>query len=223
MSERSAGVPPAVAGASRPRYGEVTIRNRGRLPHWEMESGTYFVTFRLGDSLPQSALTKLEVEAAQASGDDKSEKKKALLRRIEMYLDRGAGACLLAQPAIAKTVADAIHHLDGRSYRLIAWVVMPNHVHLVVRLLPGKKLASAMHSLKSYTSEEANRILGRRGIFWQREYYDHLIRNASELERSVSYVLANPLKANLKGWKWVGCCGPEARNTAGGDAGATGA
>ena len=61
-SDRSAGVPPAVAGASRPRFGEVKIRDRGRLPQWEKESATYFITFRLHDSLPQSVLERIESE-----------------------------------------------------------------------------------------------------------------------------------------------------------------
>jgi REP element-mobilizing transposase RayT len=221
MSKSSAGVSPAVAGASRPRYGEVTIRNRGRLPHWEMEAGTYFVTFRLGDSLPQVALAKLEIEAARLAKDDKEERKKALLRQIEICLDQGTGVCWLARPDIAKVVQEAIHHLDSNAYRLIGWAIMPNHVHLVFRLLPGKKLPSVMQALKSFTSHKANKILNRRGIFWQREYYDHLIRTPEEFHKALNYVLNNPGKAGLKDWPWVGSCGPEAHSTAGEDAGAT--
>ncbi|MBI2678192.1 MAG: transposase [Candidatus Koribacter versatilis] len=186
-----------------------------------MESGTHFVTFRLGDSLPQSALAKLEHEAGRIAGDDKDEKKKALLRQIEKYLDRGIGACHLSKLEITEMVAAAIHRLDGRMYRLIAWVVMPNHVPLVVRVLPGEKLSSVLHSLKSFTAKEANRILKRRGSFWQREYYDHLVRTPDGFQKAVNYVLNNPLKAGLKDWNWVGSCGPEAHSTAGGDAGAT--
>ena len=221
MTKSSAGVSPAVAGASRPRYGEVTIRNRGRLPHWETETGTYFITFRLADSLPQSALAKLEFEAARLSKDDKDERKKALLRQIEKYLDQGVGECSLKRPQLADLVEQSIHHLDAKDYRLIAWAIMPNHVHLVAGILPRKKLADVMQSLKSFTSHKANEILGRHGTFWQREYYDHLIRNEEDFQRAVIYVLNNPLKAGLQDWRWVGCCGPEAHSTAGEDAGAT--
>ena len=98
---------------------------------------------------------------------------------------------------------------------------MPNHVHVVVRLLPGQALAAVVHSWKSFTAKRANTILGLHGTFWQREYYDHLIRNEDELERATGYVAANPEKAKLKNWKWVWVCGRDARTTAAEDGGAT--
>jgi REP element-mobilizing transposase RayT len=98
---------------------------------------------------------------------------------------------------------------------------MPNHVHVVLRVLPGNKLADVVHSWKSFTAKQANELLGRRGSFWQREYYDHLIRDEQELERAMRYVSENPAKAGLRDWKWVWVCGRDARTTAGEDAGAT--
>ena len=200
----SAGVSPAVAGASRPRLGEVTIRDRGHrpLPHWETEGGSYFVTFRLHDSVPQS----LRQEVA--------ERKKLLLKlpkdqrpsvkEAEAYLDRCEGVCYLREPAIAEIIANAIQHLNGKEYRLFAWVVMPNHVHLVFKLLPDRSLSKTLHSLKSFTAKESNRVLGRVGAFWQREYYDRLIRDDAELERAVHYVRSNPEMAGLVERTWVG-------------------
>jgi len=110
----------------------------------------------------------------------------------------------LRQSAIGEIVANSIQHLNGKDYRLIAWVVMPNHVHLVFKMLPDRSLSKAMHSLKSFTAKESNRLLGRTGLFWQREYYDRLIRNDAELERAVHYVRSNPEMAGLANWKWVG-------------------
>lgn len=107
-------------------------------------------------------------------------------------------------PAVASMIADTIRYWNGRHYRLMAWCVMPNHVHLVMRLLPGRTLAQAVHSLKSFTAKRANQILKRQGPFWQREYYDRLIRNGNELDRAVRYVLDNPIQAGLSAWKWVG-------------------
>ncbi len=98
---------------------------------------------------------------------------------------------------------------------------MPNHVHVVARLFPGQTLATVLHSWKSFTAKRANLILGLHGAFWQREYYDHLLRNEEELERVVRYVADNPAKANLKDWKWVWVCGRDAHTTAAGDGGAT--
>ena len=99
---------------------------------------------------------------------------------------------------------------------------MPNHVHVICRLLPGQKLPDVVRSWKVYSAREANRILGRSGALWQREYYDRLIRREGELDRAVQYVLSNPAKAGLEGWKWVWSEGQEALSTAGRETGATG-
>ena len=184
-----------------------------------MDSGSYFATFRLADSLPEAVLQQMRQRLS--SKLENQERKRQLARAIERYLDKGAGACYLKQERIAALVAGTIRHQDGKSYRLMAWAVMPNHVHLVFRLLPGRNLASVVQTLKSYTAHEANRLLRRSGTFWQREYFDHLIRNGHEFDWAIRYVLSNPEKAGLAHWKWVGCCGPEARRTAGEDAGAT--
>lgn len=134
--------------------------------------------------------------------------------RIEEYFDRGSGECYLRDPRIATLVANALWLQHNRRYRLIAWCIMPNHVHVVFRLLPGTELAVVMGSWKSFTARMANRILGRAGAFWQREYYDRLIRN-DEFERAVRYVLTNPERAGLTGWKCVWSTGVDAGTTTG--------
>ena len=230
--DRSAGVPPAVAGASRPRFGEVRIRDRGRLPHWEKDTATYFIIFRLADSLPKSVLDQIESErqaivttANQLHRDLSPDEHRKIQRLstpiVEKYLDSGAGACHLQNPAIAEEVAHALRHFDDQRYRLFAWCVMPNHVHVVVRLAPGETLATVVHSWKSFTAKRANAVLGSHSPFWQREYYDHLLRNEGEFERAIRYVADNPIKAKLKVWKWVWVCGRDARTTAAEDGGAT--
>jgi hypothetical protein len=75
---------------------------------------------------------------------------------------------------------------------------------VVFQPLAEHKLATILHAWKSYSAKEANRILQRSGNFWQREYYDHLIRNERELQRCIQYVLNNPKKAGLKNWAWAG-------------------
>jgi REP element-mobilizing transposase RayT len=230
--QRSAGVPPAVAGASRPRFGEVTIHDRGRLPHWEKENAVYFITFRLADSLPQAVLEQIEserqdiVKTAVSLGRDLSPDERVKIQRlstasIERFLDSGAGACHLQNPAIAEKIAGALRYFDAKRYRLFAWCIMPNHVHVVGSVFPGQSLATVVHSWKSFSAKHANRILGTRGIFWQREYYDRLIRSDEQLERAIRYVNENPAKARLRNWKWVWVGGRDARPTAGEDAGAT--
>ena len=230
--DRSAGVPPAVAGASRPRFGEVRIHNRGRLPHWEQDAATYFITFRLADSLPAPVLEGIESErqaivktAYQLHRDLSTDERRKIQQLstpvIEKFLDNGKGACHLRNPAIAEEVANSLLHFNEKRYRLFAWCVMPNHVHVVARLFPGQTLATVVHSWKSFSAKHANQVLGSHGIFWQREYYDHLIRSESEFERAIRYVQENPAKAGLKNWKWVWMCGRDARTTAAEDGGAT--
>ena len=230
--DRSAGVPPAVAGASRPRFGSVTSRDRGHLPHWEKEGATYFVTFRLADSLPKSVIDRIESERAAIvrtanqfhrplSPDERRKLQRLSQPTIERFLDQGAGTCLLRDSSVAEAVAKSLRHFDDKRYRLFTWCIMPNHVHVVFKILPGHRLANIVHSWKSYTAKVANRIVAAQGAFWQREYYDHLIRHEGELARAIRYVAENPEKAKLKHWKWVWVCGQDARTTAGEDAGAT--
>jgi len=194
-------------------FGE--MRTRGHLPHWEEADGIYFVTFRLGDSLPKAALqeVRLEKEAilarARQAGRGLTEAEERQLRRletrhIEKWLDRGSGACWMRDPRVAAVVASALAHFDGERYRLLAWCVMPNHVHVVFRPVPGNKLAEIVHSWKSFSAKSIGRMLDRRGEFWMREYYDHLVRNSKQLTRIIRYVAENPARAGLKDWKWVG-------------------
>ncbi len=220
-----------INGAVPPRYGEVHIRNRGRLPHWEKEEGLYFITFHLADSLPRAVLAKIAerqhilAAAKQANANLLPEQKELLAayshRRIEEYFDRGSGSCPLAEPRIAGAMAAALRFGEGKSYRLLAWCVMPNHVHVVARLFPGQELAKIVKAWKNFSAKSANQALGRKGRFWQREYYDRLIRNGDELDRAIRYVVDNPAKAGLKNWTWVWSADGDVRATAGREAGAT--
>lgn len=135
--------------------------------------------------------------------------------KVERYLDAGFGSCHLRDERIAKAVANALLHFEGQRYNLAAWCVMPNHVHVVIQPfagivntgetpVPHSELPDILHSWKSFTAKEANKLLDRSGDFWQAEYYDHLIRNEADFRHAVRYVLDNPTKARLKNWKWVG-------------------
>ena len=197
-----------------PRFGDITIRDRGRLPHWEAEGSTYFVTFRLGDSLPESVLASYRFERqdilqnAQRQGRELSPTELKRLdelfsERVETYLDTGSGACFLRKPEIAGLVAGALQFFESQRYRQFAWSVMPNHVHAVFRPLPGWPLEKIMHSWKSFTSKEANKLLSREGEFWEPEYYDHLIRSEEEFHDYIRYIASNPARAGLEQWKWV--------------------
>src|SRR5258707_2287282 len=130
----------------------IRIRNRGHLPHWESEGGIYFVTFRLVDSLPQSELREL-----RRSDLVKPKEEQGLARRLEDFLDKGAGSCILRQPRFADIVASALKQVDGTRYRMFALCVMPNHVHVVFQLFGGFDLAGIFHALKSFPGVEIKR------------------------------------------------------------------
>ncbi len=211
----------AFNGAVPPRFGAVRIRDRGRLPHWEIEAGLYFITFRLADSLPAEVLQQIRRRRERAITGIRLEPRLIRWRtalafaREQAYLDRGVGGCELRRDDVAAIVAGALKYNEGKRYRLLAWCIMPNHVHLVARLLPGELLDHVVQAWKSFTAHKACSLLRRTGEFWQREYYDHLIRNGRELDHVVRYIESNPIRAGLKDWKWVEVCGRDARTTAG--------
>jgi REP element-mobilizing transposase RayT len=197
-----------------PRFGEVTIRDRSRLFPADVEGATYFVTFRLGDSLPQSALESFKLERrnilltaqrqSRPLAPTEWERLDELFsERIESQLDNGRGACYLRKPEIAEVIAGALQFFEDQRYRQFAWTVMPNHVHTVFRPLRSWPLAKILRAWKSFTSEEANKLLDRQGDFWGPEYFDHLIRSQEDFDRSIEYVRSNPQRAGLKDWKWT--------------------
>ena len=120
-----------------------------------------------------------------------------LRRRIEGYLDRGYGNAHLRDPRLAALVQSALLHFDGERYRLSAWAIMPNHVHLLVTPDSSYTLSRIMHSLKSYTAQEANKLLERQGEFWMDDYFDRFIRDAEHFAQAIAYIENNPVKAHL--------------------------
>jgi REP element-mobilizing transposase RayT len=168
--------------------------SRGYLPHFEGGEIPQAITFRLHDSLPQAVLERWRREIAH-QGKQRTDVE--LRRRIEIHLDQGYGSAHLKNPRLATLVQDALLHFDSSRYRLSAWVVMPNHVHLLVTPRSGYPLSRIMHSLKSYTSQEANKWLERKGKFWMDEYFDRFIRDAKHFAQTIAYIENNPVKAHL--------------------------
>jgi len=188
-----------------------TVRQGACLPHWTLDGAIYHVVFRLADSLPAVALERYRrerdvltgVTQAEASPADKKRLEACLSECFDEFLDAGHGECWLAQSEIATVVADTIRHFDGERYELHAWCIMPNHVHVVVRPLAGHALSRILHSWKSFSAQGSNHLLHRSGEFWQKESYDHIIRDPGDLDRTIRYVQENPLKAKLPSWPWV--------------------
>ena len=183
---------------------ELEVRTR-KLPHWRQKGTTAFVTFRLGDSLPQQKLRSLRAERlrwlrehpAPLSRVQRRHFAALLSAKIEAYLAAGYGACWLSRAEVAEIVERSLRHFDGQRYFLAPYVIMPNHVHLLVTPAPAVDPSEILHTWKSFTSHEINRLVRRRGRLWQEESYDHLIRSEEELRSYVAYIEANPKTAGL--------------------------
>ena len=120
-----------------------------------------------------------------------------LRKKVEAYLDSGRGSCFLRDRLVAKLVEDALLFHHEKKYRLTAWVIMPNHLHFLATPLEHVELSQIAHSLKSYTAHEANKLLNRRGQFWQHEPFDRYIRNHKHFVSVIRYIEDNPVKAGL--------------------------
>jgi REP element-mobilizing transposase RayT len=154
------------------------------------------ITFRLHDALPQTKLKEWERELS-LSHHLSEERDKLLRMTIEKYLDAGHGACWLKRPEIGELVEKELLHFDGVRYLLLAWCLMPNHVHVLVETKVGWDLGRLVKSWKGRVSHLANRILNRSGVFWQREYFDRFIRDDGHFSNALRYIEENPVKAGL--------------------------
>jgi hypothetical protein len=163
-----------------------------RLPHWDQPDATYFVTFRLADSLPVEAQARL-AELRRLSGT-------TAFAETDRYLDCGYGRCLLSNPTHSAAVAGALRHFDGSRYFLGAYAVMPNHVHALVQPLKSASLSRVLHQWKSYSARklQGTGSVPGAGAVWQDERYDRIVRNEYELRSFHDYILGNPAAARLK-------------------------
>lgn len=212
---------------------------RRHLPHYHPPHATFHVVFRLDGSLPQHVIDRLKAEKAKAEKkisviDNQKQKhdtwreyQKTYFGKFDGLLDGSkSGPKWLRQPEIAGLVAEALRYRDGKQFDVVAYCIMPNHVHLVIenvgrdlsrpKRLHGRTevrptadpfygrtkvrptaLNRVLRLLKGATARECNLVLKRRGSFWQHESYDHVIRDHEELEQTIWYVLFNPVKAGL--------------------------
>jgi REP element-mobilizing transposase RayT len=177
--------------------------NRGYLPHFDVPNKVQAITFRLADALPRQVVESWQLELADQP--DK-ERKVEEQRRLQRYLDAGRGECVLKDPKCAEIVENALLHFDCDRYMLLAWVVMPNHVHVVAELADDIRLGDVVESWKKFSARHINATLGRSGRLWFKDYYDRWIRNGDHLRNAIAYTHANPVKARLcqaeDNWRW---------------------
>jgi REP element-mobilizing transposase RayT len=159
--------------------------SRGYLPHFDSPETVQHLVLRAADSLPAAAVAALP------------EGSRFQLQRLDEALDVGHGAGLLRQAGPASIVETAMLHFDGERYRLIAWSVMPNHVHALLAQADGFPLDGVVHSWKSFTAHEINKMCARNGQFWAADYFDRFVRDEAHFYRTVDYIEQNPVKARL--------------------------
>ncbi len=194
----------------------VHIAHGTKLPHWFQPNASYFVTFRTEDSIPADVSRRwyarradwLEHHGIPPSAPDWRTQLNQLpeYARREFHntfsqeymdaLDKGLGACVLRRPALSRIVEGSLRHFDGDRYHLGDFVVMPNHVHLIVCLRGTTKIVPQCTSWKRFSAKEINQALGTKGRFWQEESFDHLIRSPAQFAAIQRYIAQNP--AHLK-------------------------
>ncbi len=186
------------------------------LPHWTHENGIYAVTFRLVDSMPRNLTRALMADRAQlrrmtrraepaGTGPGRFRRLRRLnAMALDRLLDRPHGECWMRRPDVADAVQAAVQHFADERYALLAWCVMPNHVHLVIRPLREHKLSDILHSIKGFAAQALNNIVGRSGTVWHKESYDHLVRDEADLLRQVDYAANNAERSGIRTWRWCG-------------------
>ena len=175
------------------------------LPHWQQDSSLVFMTWRLADSVPATALRAYKIKKDNWllrhpkpwSPEIELEFHKTFSAELENWLDQGHGGCILRRREAAQIVADALMHFDGDYYEIDGWVIMPNHVHILVQLIPSHPLEKVVHSWKSFTGLQLNKLYNTTGKVWQTRYYDTLVRSEKHHWKIRRYIEQNPTKAKL--------------------------
>jgi primosomal protein N' (replication factor Y) len=182
----------------------------GNLPHWRQDGTTYFVTFRLADSLPQEKLERWKYERDEwlaenprPAGENvdatpssrlaewQKEYRTQFTDRIERWLDQGSGSCILQRPDLREVVNLTFKALDGTQYHLGGHIIMPNHVHILVSPLGNHTLSSIVQAWKSVSARKIKKLTGQAEPVWQKESFDHIVRSAESLERFQQYIEDN--------------------------------
>jgi putative transposase len=191
---------------------EFRITEGTNMPHWFQPGVTYFITFRAEDSIPadvalrwhllreewlqqhgiSTSAANWKVQFHQLPNEQRMHFHKIFSQEYMENLDKGWGKCVLKQPELAKIVADALLYFDGTRYHMGDFVVMPNHVHLLVCLLGDTDVVKQCYSWKKFSATKINKVLGQSGRFWQEESFDHLVRSPEQFHAIRQYIANNP-------------------------------
>ncbi len=175
--------------------------SRGYLPHRDYPDSTQAITFRLADSVPKKVISDWKEELSVLLNSPEKEisdrASSELHRRIAKFEDAGHGACLLRKPEVATILQDKLISSHPHDYKLLAWCIMPNHVHVLVRLVKDHPLPVIVKQWKGGSAIQINRLLNQTGTLWQPDFYDRFIRDEAHFYRALNYIHQNPVKAGL--------------------------
>ena len=179
---------------------EPVYETKGNLPHWTQYSKITFITFRLADSLPKHAIDFILTEYESLRHRLEKDANPANLARLkairhnqlEKYLDKGYGSCLLRNNIFRDIVVDALHYDNGLSYILHSYVIMPNHIHILIEPIGSATIQNITQTIKSVSSHNINKITLQKGSIWQKDYFDRIIRNEDHYMRVLEYIRNNP-------------------------------
>ena len=185
-----------------------TLQTHGNLPHWSQDAKLYFITFRLSDSMPAYVLERIQngnewrqqVIALHGYIPEEHSAKFEMDKHNQMmhYLDAGHGCCWLRNPAVRKILEKCISRLDNAESKVHCYVIMPNHVHIIIETTNEASATKLIGTIKSVSSHLINKYLGRKGKLWQHESYDRIIRNGLHYWRAVRYIVRNTMKCPTK-------------------------
>lgn len=182
-----------------------------RLPHWNQSGASYFITFRLADSVPVNLRerwnrerdTWLSLHPKPWTLKEEEEYHQQFSARMDRWLDAGYGACIFKDPACRQRLEKVLRCYDGDRYVHHAWVAMPNHAHILTSLKEGALIEDFVKPWKGTSARNINRHLGRKGTLWQEDYFDRLIRDGNHFARCVRYIANNPAKARLRSGEYT--------------------
>jgi REP element-mobilizing transposase RayT len=171
-----------------------------KIPHWNQVDRVQFVTFRLADSLPQLKLMEYRQEKELWLGQHPKPWDEAMQEeydamftaKLDKWIDAGYGGCILKDSRVRDIVADSIMHLNGDRYDIYAYVIMPNHVHVMLTPRADCTVQHIVGGWKRYSSQQANKLLGHNALVWERNCFDRLMRSAADYDAHISYIVDNP-------------------------------
>lgn len=171
-----------------------------KLPHWFQENKTMFVTFRLADSLPKNKVEEFLADRANMLKEEKrtagNNTRKAydimMMRKMEYCLNNGYGNCILRREDVRNVLVEALYYYNNKEYLLHTFVVMPNHVHILLSSLTNKPINNIIGKVKGFTTFQLRKSLGINEDIWQKGIFDRILRNWDEFEKYVDYIANNP-------------------------------